>query len=209
MVTLYFLKRVGITLKAMIIVRNPIFYYLPILCMVVLVTWSNGQAAKLTSTILGNYIIVGNDVKDGQSLATRKDNWVRVLRNQERNLPPLSYINTLIRESDAVMSVNIKKVTLDSCKTCTSTGKLYVIECKIMKKYLDKTGTIKMTSLAYTTAADTTVYWSGPIIVFLNKIPGRNLGAYKLIRWNARQATEFRFDAAIEKTILTNRKNNH
>lgn len=57
---------------------------------------------------------------------------------EEGEIPPRTYIKELTKEADAALRVRVESIYLDSCRTCTSTGALYVIEADIIKKYFDK-----------------------------------------------------------------------
>ena len=128
-------------------------------------------------------------------------------RNAKEEVPPKVYINTLKKEADAAVRIHLEKITLDPCKTCTSTGVLYIIEGTIKKVYFDKTRKIKRPSIIYTSAADSTFYnYTGDFIVFLNKDSIRDLESYKLVLWAARQATEFQFNKKIESYISSTSK---
>ena len=125
---------------------------------------------------------------------------------QEDSVPPREYILTLLKEADVVLRVKIKKVTLDSCKNCSSTGRLYVVQGNIIRKYQDKKGRIKDKSIIYLSATDTAVYKKKDIIVFLNKTEGRDVEKFKKVKWNARQATEFPYRPKTESFILSQKR---
>ncbi len=125
----------------------------------------------------------------------------------KNEVPPKEYIKTLQKEADAAVQIHLEKITLDSCKNCTSTGQLYVVEGSVKKVYFDKSKKIKGTTIVYLSAADRSLYNdAGDFIVFLNKIPARNLEAYRSVAWTARQATEFRYAQKLESYISQNQK---
>lgn len=120
-------------------------------------------------------------------------------------IPPRTYIKQLKKEADVALKVKIVNVHLDSCKTCTSTGILYVVEAEILKKYFDKGENLKENYLVYTTAADTSLYnKSKEIIVFLNKIDKKDVEKFKSVCWTAPEATEFIYTTETESYINKN-----
>ncbi len=123
--------------------------------------------------------------------------------NEGGEIPPKTYIKSLINESDLALKVKVKSVNLDSCKTCTSTGVLYVIECDILEKYIDKKKSITEDRLYYLSTADTSLYTkSKEIIVFLNPIEKQNTEKFKSVSWVASQATEFIYTSETESYII-------
>ena len=122
--------------------------------------------------------------------------------NKGGEIPPQSYIKKLNKEADASLKIKVTGIHLDSCKTCTSTGVLYIIEGDILKKYFDKKKRIKKEHIYYMSASDTLLYaQSKEIIVFLNRIEKRDVEKFKSISWTARQATEFIFTPETESFI--------
>ena len=110
---------------------------------------------------------------------------------EKGEIPPRTYVEELAKEADAALRVRVKSIYLDSCKTCTSTGKLYVIEAVIIKKYFDKGKHIKGKRIYYTSGADAVSTRSKDIIVFLNRTERQDIGKYRSVAWAARQSTEF------------------
>ncbi|MES2590341.1 MAG: hypothetical protein V4608_00565 [Bacteroidota bacterium] len=125
-----------------------------------------------------------------------------IIAKEDNEIPPKSYIKQLKKEADAALKVKVVNVHLDSCKTCTSTGVLYVVEAEILKKYFYKGKKTEENYLIYTTAADTSLYRkSKELIVFLNRIEKKDIEKFKSIGWTARQATEFKYTIETESYI--------
>jgi hypothetical protein len=114
--------------------------------------------------------------------------------------PTQESIFQLRKEADAAFALSIQSIVPDTCRS-SSSGKMFVITGRILRKYFDKTGKFKEQKITYL-SGDTAVYSGAPhVIVFFNHtdpLPAEKCAA---VHWTSRPGTAFIFSTKTEAFI--------